>query len=221
MLRNALNATLGLAVFAASLCACTNTAPIDTQAVTNENAAQMIGAVRDSSLKPAEKREFETFVRSNEQRQEAYEGKTVREVINAELAFETGKRLEREDRANDAARRAAMAQLIALNVVKVSDRERGIELVIDGANRTEKPIVGFDAGLEIDDAASHKRIGLAELHVMQALNPKSRAKFTYPMRFVRFGEDTGTMRLAAGRPKVARLDVFGVRFAASPKAEDD
>jgi len=181
----------------------------------------MIRSVDASTLPAGDKRDFKTFVDSNELRQVAYEGKTVREVINAERAFEVGKRLEAQDRESDAVRRAAMAKLISLEITHISDRERGVELLVRAQNRTGKPIRGFDAGLEVDDAKSHRRIGLAELHVTQPLRPRAMRTFLYPMRYVRFGEDTGSMRLSAGWPKVAHLDVFGVSFAGSEAPDDD
>jgi len=221
LLSRKLCALLGLAAFAASLGACAQNLPVDRRIVTNENAQTMIRDVDASTLSAEDKRAFRSFIQSNERRQEAYEGKTVREVINAETAFETGKRLELADRASDAARRKAMARLISLDVKRIVDAARGINLTVSATNRTRDAVTGFEAGLEVDDARSHKRLGLAELHVARTVPPGGRVTFAYPMRYVRFGEDTGAMRLAAGTPKTAHLDVFAVNFAHAHAIDDD
>lgn len=211
----------GVAAFAAALAACAATVPLEQRTVTRANEGAVSAAVRDSKLSEGDKDAFATFLFENAKRPEAFEGKSVREVIVAQRAHDVGVRLEREDRASTLARRAAMSRVIALSVTRVTDAQNSLHLNISVANRSSETITGFDAGLEVDDKRSRRRVGLAELHVERRVPPHSRLSFDYPMRYVRFGEDTGSMRLARGRAKTATLDPMGVRFGSGRGADTD
>lgn len=211
----------GVAAFAAALAACGTKVPLEQRTVTRADEGAISAAVRESRLPQGDKDAFATFLFENANRPEAFEGKSVREVIVAQRAHDVGVRLEREDRASTRARRAAMARVIALTVARVADAQNSVHLNIIVANRSNETITGFDAGLEVDDKRSRRRVGLAELHVERRIPPHSRVSFDYPMRYVRFGEDTGSMRLARGRAKTASLDPMGVRFGGGRGADTD
>lgn len=213
--------SLGLAAVAASLIACNRNLPLEERTVTRDNASVIASQVRTSTLPSRDKAAFATFLFDNAKRPEAYEGKTVRGVINAERAHELGTRLERQDRESDAKRRASMAQFITLRVPSIRDIDGGVALQIDATNRSENPIDGFEAGLQVDDKATQHRIGLAELHIVHRLPAHAHASFTYPMRYVRFGEDTGSMRLARGKAKVVHLDPYAVHFTGFKSKDED
>lgn len=212
MLSRKLARIAGAAAFAAALAACADRVPLEQRTVTRADEGAISAAVRDSRLSEGDKDAFATFLFENAKRPEAFEGKSVREVIVAQRAHDVGVRLEREDRASTLARRGAMARVIALSVARVADKASGVEIEIGVANRSDETITGFDAGLEVRDVRSRRRIGLAELHIQRRVPPHGRLSFGYPMRYVRFGEDTGSMRLARGRAKTAALDPTGVRF---------
>ena len=105
-----------------------------------------------------------------------------------------------------------MARLIDSSVTKTRDADRTISLLVRLHNKSGKTIEALDAGLEVHDA-SGTRIGLAEISIAHPLAAHATAAFWYPMRYVRFGEDTGTMRLAAGKPKHVQMDVTEIKYA--------
>lgn len=221
MLTRRLARIVGVAAFAAALAACAQKVPVEQRTVTRGDEGAISAAVRDSTMSGGDKDAFATFLFDNAKRPEAFEGKTVREVIAAQRAHDVGVRLEREDRASTRARRAAMARVIALSIARVTDAQNSVILNIGISNRSSETITGFDAGLEVDDKGTRRRVGLAELHIERRVPPHSRASFAYPMRYVRFGEDTGSMRLERGRPKAATLDPTGVRFGSGRGADTD
>lgn len=213
---------VGLAALAAGLLtACGRDVPLEERTVTPGNASAVASEVRTSTLPRADKAAFAAFLFDTAKRPQSYDGKTVRGVINAERAHEVGTRLERQDRESDKLRRATMSHVIVLRTPGIRDVEGGIVLQIDAANKTARAIDGFDAGLEVDDKATRHRLGLAELHISHDLAPHAHAVFTYPMRYVRFGEDTASMRLAQGRAKTARLDPLTVRFKGTEDKDRD
>ena len=105
-----------------------------------------------------------------------------------------------------------MGHLIESSVTKTRDEDRTISLFVHLQNKSAKTIESLDAGLEVHDS-SGTRIGLAEITIARTIAPHASAAFWYPMRYVRFGEDTGTMRLAAGKPKTVRMDVTEIKYA--------
>ena len=130
----------------------------------------------------------------------------------AREAYAVGQRLAAQDREQQAEHRAQMARLISSTVTKTRDADRTISLLVRLQNKSAKAIKSLDAGLEVHNA-SGKRIGLAEITIAREIAPHSNATFWYPMRYVRFGEDTGTMRLAAGKPKTVQMDVTEIKYA--------
>lgn len=131
---------------------------------------------------------------------------------NAQAAYAVGQRLAAQDRERTAEHRAQMARLIHAAIPKTHDAERTISLYLRLQNLGAKPIRSLDAGLEVHDA-SGKRIGLAEIDIDKTIPPHSTLAFWYPMRYVRFGEDAGTMRLAAGKRKTVHIDVTEIKYA--------
>lgn len=130
----------------------------------------------------------------------------------AREAYAVGQRLAAQDREQRVEHREEMARLIDSTITKTRDEDRTISLFVRLQNKSAKPIESLDAGLEVHDAAG-TRIGLAEISVARPIGPHASAAFWYPMRYVRFGEDTGTMRLAAGKPKTVQMDVTEIKYA--------
>lgn len=105
-----------------------------------------------------------------------------------------------------------MAKLIDATVSQTRDVDRTISLFIRLQNRSSKAIKSLDAGLEIHDA-SGARVGMSEIHLSRAIRAHASSAFWYPMRYLRFGEDAGTMRMAAGKPKTVEMDVTEIKYA--------
>lgn len=131
---------------------------------------------------------------------------------NKAKAYAVGLQLAAQDRASEKAHRAEMARLIDAAVVRTHEQGRTLSLLLRLQNKSAKAIRGIGAGLEVCDG-SGKRLGLAEIddaHVHIA--PHGSASVWLPIRYVRFGEDAGTMRLAAGRPKHFDLQIVELRY---------
>lgn len=129
----------------------------------------------------------------------------------ARAAYAVGERLAAQDRARSAERRAATARVIGASVTRVHEAGRTIALLLHVRNKTIKTIRSFVAGVEVWDAAG-KRIGLTEIRVQQRIAPHGARSFWYPLRYLRFGEDAGTMRLAARKRKRIALQVVAVTY---------
>jgi hypothetical protein len=131
---------------------------------------------------------------------------------NARMAYEVGRRLAAQDRAQTAEHRAEMARLIRASISTAQDADRTISLHVRLHNLSAKTIRSLDTGLEVR-ATDGRRIGLAEIGIEKTIPPHATLAFWYPMRYVRFGEDAGTMRLAAGKPKTIRMDVTEIKYS--------
>lgn len=105
-----------------------------------------------------------------------------------------------------------MERLIEASVPRTRDADRTITLYVRLHNRSAKTIRALEAGLYVHDA-SGKRIGLTEIGIEKPIAPHGTLEFWYPLRYVRFSEDAGTMRLAAGKPKNIRMDVTEIKYA--------
>lgn len=105
-----------------------------------------------------------------------------------------------------------MARLIDATVPRTRESDRSIVLLLRLRNKAPKAVKAIDAGVEVRDAHG-KRIGLSEIHVARAVGAHGEAAFWYPMRYVRFSEDAGSMRLAQGKPKTVDLEVTEIRYA--------
>jgi hypothetical protein len=134
-------------------------------------------------------------------------------AANKAIAAEVGRKLARQDRAVEAAHRAQMDRLVDASVLRIRDGDRDTAFLLRVSNKSYKPIRSFDAGLEVRLVSNGERIGLTELHVDRDIPPNGQVKFSVPLRYVRFGEDTATMRLAEGKAKRAWVEVTEIRYA--------
>lgn len=132
---------------------------------------------------------------------------------NKKQAYAVGRRLAAQDRADEAAHRAQMDRLIAVSVLSVRDEDRQTDLLVSLRNKTSKTIRAFDAGLEVRSAPNGRRIGLAEIHLNRTVRGRGSDSVWIPLRYVRFGEDAGTMRLARGKAKRTLLEVTEITYA--------
>jgi hypothetical protein len=130
----------------------------------------------------------------------------------AQQAYAVGQRLAAQDRAQQAEHRAEMARLIDARVSRTHEHDRTISLLIELHNKSAKRITSADSGIFVF-VKGGRRIGMAEIHLARSIAPRSRVSFWYPMRYLRFGEDTGEMVLAAGKPKRVTMDVTEIKYA--------
>lgn len=136
----------------------------------------------------------------------------VLSAANKAKAFAVGQALAAEDRKAETEHRSEMDRLVDLSVTGIRDEDRQITLFIKIANKSKKAIASLDAGLEIHSATTGRRVGLAEVHISRPIAANTTATFPLTLRYVRFGEDAGTMRLMEGRQKRASLEATEIKY---------
>ncbi len=218
-------AILGLAALAASLIGCgghsgstTSTsvtqAPSDASAivVTTPTLAKVQADVAASSLSALDKNRFAAFIDDHRQIPNAYENKTVREVINLQISYEVALRLAAQARADDTMHKAEIAKLIASKITLASEGDRSLVLHMDLQNLTAKQVKNLEIGLEFDDAKTGTRIGQAEVQLRRNIAPHGRIAFDYPMRYIRFSDDAGPMMASKGKAKKLDAQVTEIKY---------
>jgi hypothetical protein len=220
---------MGLAALAASLAGCggraassssaatavASVAPgaIDAEVVTVPTLAKVQADVAASDLSTLDKNRFAAFVGDHQDRTDAYEGKTVREVIDLQISYEVGLRMAAQANADDRRHKAMLAKLIAPAVALVSEDDRKIVLHFAFRNLSAKEIKKLDLGLELHDAKTGARIAMSEVHVTRDIAGHGTVAFDYPMRYYRFGEDAGPLMAAKGKPKTIVAQVKEIKYA--------
>lgn len=205
---------MGLAALAASLvgCSAASSREAANDVVTQTNVAEVSrGVEADRSMPRKDRDRFLAFVSDHESSPDAYTGKNVAQIVNLQKAHEVGVRLQMEAEREDRAHRAALARVIDATIAKAPERDRSIDYFVRVKNLTNKAIAHIEFGLEVHDA-SGKRIGLAEMRSNTRVNARSQRDLEIPMRYVRFGEDAGPMREAAGQPKTYELLVKEIKY---------
>lgn len=137
--------------------------------------------------------------------------KPVLDPEKAREAYAVGQRLAAQDRERTAEHRAEIARLIDANITQTQEVDRTISLYVHLHNRSAKTIRNLEAGLEVHDRRG-KRIGLTEIAIDKPIAAHSTLAFWYPLRYLRFGEDAGTMRMAAGKLKTISMDVTEIKY---------
>lgn len=223
-------AILGLAALAASLSGCgghssstTSTSsavtqapsasPVDATVVTTPTLAKVQADVAASSLPTLDKNRFAAFIDDHQQVTNAYENKTVRDVINLQFSYEVALRLAAQARADDTMHKAELAKLITSTVTLASEGDRSLVLHVDLRNLTGKEVKNLEIGLEFDDAKTGRRIGQAEVQLRRNIVAHGRIAFDYPMRYVRFSEDAGPMMASKGKAKKLDAQVTEIKYA--------
>jgi len=186
---------------------------VEAEIVTTANAATVGADVAASTLPSLDKNRFAAFLDDHQTITNAYDGKTVREVINLQISYEVALQLAEQARRDDLLHKQEIAKLIASDVTIVQERPHSIVLHMDLQNLTAKPIKTLEIGLTFVGAKDAKEIGLAEVHLVRNIAGKGRISFDYPMRWVRFGSDTGPMMAAIGQPKKLVGQVTEIKYA--------
>ncbi len=188
-------------------------AAIEKTLVTAPTLAKVQADVAASTLAPLDKNRFAAFIDDHEQIANAYENKTVRDVINLQIAYEVGLRMAAQAHADDTRHKDELAKLITSKITLVNERERSIVLHIDLQNLTAKQVKTIEIGLEFDNAKGGARVGLSEIRLTRNIAPNGRIAFDYPMRYVRFGEDAGPMMASKGAAKTLTAQVTEIKYA--------
>jgi hypothetical protein len=210
-----------LTALAVSLAGCSTSSPaVDQLTVTTDNIFQTKTTVARSTLPLSDKTAFAAFAQMYVAHPERLTGKTVRTIINQELAYEVGLRLAAQDRASDAALRTKMARLVEATVVGYGERQRALILHMRVRNKSGKAITSFEAGMQVHDA-SGRRIGLLELRVTRSISAGGVARWDLPMTYARFGEDAPSMRRAVGQRKTIALNFTQIIYADGTEAGAD
>jgi hypothetical protein len=132
---------------------------------------------------------------------------------NKAKAYAVGEKLAAQDRAAEKAHRAEMARLIDAAVLQTREHDRTLALLLRLHNKSAKAVRSIGAGLEVR-SPSGDRLGLAEIDdAAVRIAPHATVSVWEPIRYLRFGEDAGTMRLAAGKPKHIDLQIVEVKYA--------
>jgi hypothetical protein len=221
-------ALVGLAAFAASLAGCghstatTATSSAVTQAPSTINTEVVTVATLDkvgadvaaSGLAQLDKNRFAAFISDHQGRtQSAYLGKTVRDVINLQISYEVALGLAAQARADDKMHKTELAKLVTSTIVLAQERDRSIVLHMDFVNHSTKEIKKLEIGLEFDDKATGKRIGLAELQLTRNIPGGGHIGFDFPMGYYRFSEDAGPMLASKGKAKKLDAEVTEIKYA--------
>jgi hypothetical protein len=206
-------AALALAALA-SLCACATrqTVSLDDTAVSAADAGTIARRVASSSISQADKDRFAAFLDAHQTDPRTYDSKTVRAIINLQRVYEAGLKMTASARREDREHRAELAKLMRVTFLSAREGDRTIDLRISIANLAKKTVRRIEMGLEADDP-SGRRIGLMEIAYTAPLGAASSKIVNIPLRYVRFGEDTGAMREAAGKPKTYALTVSEIKYA--------
>lgn len=191
----------------------TGTASIDGEVVTTATAAKVKADVAASALPPIDKNRFAAFIDDHAALPNAYDGKTVRQVINLQISYEVALQLAEQARRDDLLHQREIAKLITSHVTIVREQPHSITLHIDLQNLTAKTIRNLEIGMEFRAKKDGRSIGLVEIHLVRTIPGKARIAFDYPMRWVRFGADTGPMMAAIGVPKTLSAQVTEIKYA--------
>jgi hypothetical protein len=207
------------------LAGCAHKAPpppdIYTLQITSTDIAGVTTAVVESSMPAADKTAYKKMVAQHQKTPRDLQGKTVREMILEEHAYDVGLRLGKQERANEAAHLRAIGELMTLDVRSHREAERQITLTLRVANKTAKTIASLDCGIEVHDRKGD-RIGMAEFDFDRAVRPHETVTFDHAIRYVTFGPDAGSMRLAYQQPKTVSVDVKKIHYKdGSERGYDD
>ena len=158
-------------------------------------------AVAASALPASDRGAFARFVAANRKRPEAYDGKTVRQIVNFEISYENGLAAVAAGEARAEANGERLRALLDARVTGSRDADRWISFDVTLRDKSAKAIRHVDLELEIDDATTKRRVGEIELNVDHAVHPHATVAFAVPVRYSSFGSATGTMLAAAHHRK--------------------
>lgn len=181
--------------------------------VTTDRLDELASEVARSALSAANRGAFARFVKNNRKRPEAYDGKTVRQIVNFEVAYENGLAAVEATERREEANARHLETMIDARVASGRDLGRAIAFGVSLRNKTDKRVKHVDVELEITDALVHKQLGLIELNIDRDLGPHASATFAFPVRYGVFGIDAAKMMAASHRAKTFAVRPTQVIYA--------
>jgi len=185
--------------------------PVYAVAVSPGSLAQVTKRVAASHISPADKAAFEAMVLQHRAKPQALDGKSVGEMINEERAYTVALQMVSQARQRESARRDAMARIVDVRVTNHRDEPLRTTLTFAVQNKTAKAIEGIELGMLVYDARG-VRVGMGYPDLEHGVGPHGAQTFEIPVSYLKFGEDAGAMRLAAGKPKTISLQIKVVKY---------
>ncbi|MDP9111530.1 MAG: hypothetical protein M3M96_07860 [Candidatus Eremiobacteraeota bacterium] len=202
---------------------CAHSAPppdLYASSITATNISEITTRVVESTMPPNDKAAFTEMVSQHHKTPQDLNGKTVREMILEEQAYHVGQRLAKQEQAGEAAHDRAIGKLMTLDVRSHHEQEHQITLTLRIENKTAKTIKSLDCGIEVHDRKG-ARVGMAEFDFDRSIAPHQTVTFDHAIKYVTFGPDAGTMRIAYLQPKTVAIDLKKVHFTDGSEAGYD
>jgi hypothetical protein len=194
--------------------------PVYAISVSPANLKSVSAQVAQSHIAPGDKLLYGLMVAQHLKRPAELQGKTVAEMVSEERAYQMGQDLVRQARMRDYNRLVAIKKLVDVEVVARHDQEFRTTLRLRIHNKTARAIEGVDTGILIYNPAG-QRIGMTEIEAEHDVDPHGTATFPVVLPYLKFGENAGVMRLAAGKPKRVDLLLKIVKFADGTESGTD
>lgn len=188
--------------------------------ITATKISEITTTVVESTMPPSDKAAFTEMVAQHKKTPQDLNGKTVREMILEEQAYRVGKGLAKQAQQHEAAHDREIGKLMTLDVRSHHEQEHQITLTLRIQNKTGKTIKSLDCGIEVHDRKG-ARVGMAEFDFDRDIPAHQMVTFDHPIKYVTFGPDAGTMRMAYLLPKTVAIDVKKVHFADGSEAGYD
>ena len=174
------------------------------------NAA--LRAVAFGPLTATEKRLFAANMARNRKRPYAFDGLTVRRIINLELAYQQGQHDIVKANEQEEAYKREISPLLGARVLAGKDAGDRIIFTVSLHNKTAKAIDHVDLELDVYDATTKRAIGHIELNLNHHLAAHATDTFAVPVHYRQFDADTGMMMGAANHPKTFDVDAVSIEF---------
>lgn len=140
---------------------------------------------------------------------------------SARTAQAVGARLAQEDHRQALERRAEIAKAVRVDGLHVSEGDRFMLIVFVVHNLSQKPIARFDVAFEADASGGGRRIATTELHERITVGANASTTVSRRIPYTQFGDDTGPMREAAGKPQHDSVRVKWIRYSDASEAGYD
>lgn len=184
------------------------------------NLRSVSAQVAQSHIAPGDKLLYGLMVAQHVKRPVELQGKSVAEMVSEERAYQMGQDLVRQARRRDYNRLVAIKKLVDVEVVGRRDEDLRTTLHLRIRNKTARALEGVDTGILIYNPKG-QRIGMTEIEAEHDVAPYGTVIFPVVLPYLKFGENAGVMRLAAGKPKRVDLLVKIVKFADGTEAGTD
>jgi hypothetical protein len=188
-------------------------AEVESAVVHKGRVDQALRLVAGSSLSQYDRAAFAAFMTKNRDRPEAYDGQTVRRIINYQRAYRFALKIAADSLARTRQARATLAKAITISPRNIVDRDRAITLDLSILNQSGKTITYAGAELVVADAAGSRTLGTTELHFPGKIAPHAALAEKRSVRYASFQSGNATMMDAGASPKRIRVNVIEVKYS--------